>query len=141
LWKWASWDSGWLHLLNQVPARDRLVVDEPQGFANTVPPIWEATHGSHALVRMHGRNERTWNNRTPSSSGRFNYEYDDAELEGMASQIMRLDQPDLRVHVVMNNNAEDFAQANGRRLFDTLLGLGANGRLPTARDLLSRLAA
>lgn len=117
------------------------VVDEPQGFANTVPALWETSHESCALVRLHGRNERTWNKRTSSSSGRFNYEYDDAELEGLASQILRLDRPTLRVQVVMNNNAEDFAQFNGRRLMDTLKGFGAQVVLPPARGAESRLAA
>jgi uncharacterized protein YecE (DUF72 family) len=117
------------------------VVDEPQGFANTVPAVWEATHESYALVRLHGRNERTWNHHGPGSSGRFNYEYDDAELEGMASQMLRLDRPELRVQVVMNNNAEDFAQANGRRLMETLQGLGAKVVPPPGSASEARLAA
>lgn len=102
------------------------IVDEPQGFANCVPSIWEMTHDTHALVRMHGRNEHTWNRSSATSSGRFNYQYDDAELEGLASQIARLDIPSLQLHVVMNNNAEDFAQANGRQLFEALQAYGAN---------------
>jgi uncharacterized protein YecE (DUF72 family) len=102
------------------------VVDSPQGLENTVPPVWDTTHPSHALVRMHGRNARTWDRQGPSSSGRFNYEYDDAELEGLAQHIASLDTPSMNLHVVMNNNAEDFAQANGMRLFDTLRQLGAD---------------
>ena len=70
---------------------------------------------------MHGRNEQTWNSRSGTSSGRFDYEDDDAELEGLAAQIARLDRPALRLQVVMNNNAEDYAQANGKRLLETLL--------------------
>ena len=37
------------------------VVDGPQGFANSVPALWEATHPRYALVRLHGRNRGTWN--------------------------------------------------------------------------------
>jgi uncharacterized protein YecE (DUF72 family) len=96
------------------------IVDEPQGFANSVLAVWEVTHKAHALVRMHGRNEQTWNRGSATSSGRFNYQYDDAELEGIAVQLAKLDSPSLNLHVVMNNNAEDFAQANGRQLFETL---------------------
>lgn len=106
------------------------IVDEPQGFANCVPSIWEATHDKYALVRMHGRNEHTWNNRSDTSSGRFNYHYDEAELEGLAAQITALDRPQLDLHVIMNNNAEDFAQANGRQLFDTLMSYRADMVLP-----------
>ena len=34
------------------------VVDAPQGFHNSVPPVWESTHMSYSLVRLHGRNPR-----------------------------------------------------------------------------------
>jgi uncharacterized protein YecE (DUF72 family) len=102
------------------------IVDEPQGFMNSVPALWETTHETQALVRMHGRNAKTWNQRSDTSSGRFNYEYDDAELEGLAMQIARLDRPALRLQVVMNNNAEDHAQANGKRLMETLHATGAD---------------
>lgn len=102
------------------------IVDGPQGFTNAVPAIWETTHDTQALVRMHGRNEQTWNRRSDTSSGRFNHDYDDAELEGLATQIAGLDRPALRLQVVMNNNAEDYAQANGRRLMQTLQAAGAD---------------
>jgi uncharacterized protein YecE (DUF72 family) len=116
------------------------IVDSPQGFQNSVPAVWEATHASHALLRMHGRNERTWNHRVDTSSGRFNYEYDDAELEGVARQISGMDRPSLNLHVVMNNNAEDFAQANGRRLFDMLQSSGADVVVPFAHRAVGAAA-
>lgn len=117
------------------------IVDAPQGFTNSVPAIWETTHDTQALIRMHGRNEQSWNHRGNSSSGRFNYEYDDAELEGLAGQIARIDRPGLRLQVVMNNNAEDFAQANGKRLIETLQATGADVVLPRAGHWASRKTA
>jgi len=33
-----------------------VVVDEPQGIANTIPAVWEVTNPALALVRLHGRN-------------------------------------------------------------------------------------
>lgn len=111
------------------------IVDGPQGFTNSVPAVWETTHGTQALVRMHGRNQETWNQRSDTSSGRFNYEYDDAELEGLAVQIASIDRPGLRLQVVMNNNAEDYAQANARRLMETLQSSGADVVLPAAAVL------
>lgn len=102
------------------------VVDSPQGFLNSVPALWETTHEARALVRLHGRNAQSWNTRGGRSSGRFNYDYDDAELEGLARQMAAIDRPTLRLHVVLNNNAEDRAQANGRRLFEALLAAGAD---------------
>ncbi len=117
------------------------VVDGPQGFANSVPSVWETTHPTQALVRMHGRNEQAWNNRSDTSSGRFNYEYDDAELEGLSRQIAGIDRPGLRLQVVMNNNAEDFAQANGLRLIETLQAFGADVVRPPADRPASRRTA
>jgi uncharacterized protein YecE (DUF72 family) len=102
------------------------VVDEPQGFTNTVPPHWAHTDERHALVRMHGRNAATWNNRTSTSGGRFNHDYDDAELEGLAWQIKELDRPGMEVHVVLNNNNWDQAQRNGRTLMGVMAQIGAD---------------
>lgn len=102
------------------------VVDEPQGFSNSVAPHWALTDAHHALVRMHGRNAEAWNNRTGSSGGRFNYDYDVAELEGLAWQIKQLDRPDLDIHVVLNNNREDQAQRNGRTLMAVMREIGAD---------------
>lgn len=95
------------------------VVDEPQGFTNSVPPLWVTSHDRFALVRMHGRNAASWNNSTGGSGGRFNYDYDNAELEGLARQIERLSAQSAEVHVVLNNN-RDQAQRNGRTLLGVL---------------------
>ena len=38
-----------------------VIVDEPQGFPDCIPPIWEVTTPAQAIVRMHGRNHETWN--------------------------------------------------------------------------------
>ena len=37
------------------------VVDEPQGAANSVPPVVAVTNPALCLVRFHGRNTETWN--------------------------------------------------------------------------------
>jgi uncharacterized protein YecE (DUF72 family) len=102
------------------------IVDEPTGLSNTVPALWETTRDDYALVRMHGRNAAAWNDRSGHSGGRFDYDYDDAEIEGLGHQIQLLDRPGLDVHVVMNNNKEDQAQRNGRTLIKTMKELKAN---------------
>jgi uncharacterized protein YecE (DUF72 family) len=63
------------------------VVDEPQGISNSVRPLWEITHSQYARVRMHGRNADAWNNMGGRSSGRFDYLYDEAELERLGWSI------------------------------------------------------
>jgi len=101
------------------------VVDGPQGFANSVPQVWAATHGRYALVRLHGRNRDTWNVRGPSAaSDRFNYDYPEAELAGFVPRLARLAETVLQTHVVFNNNMEDQGQRNARTLTDLLAAAG-----------------
>ena len=97
------------------------VVDEPQGVGNFAQGVWEATHPRLALVRLHGRNAETWDAKGLSaSSDRFNYDYDDAELDELAQRIDRLAERSLEVAVLLNVNYEDqgvrAAQALERRL-------------------------
>lgn len=96
------------------------VVDAPQGFANCVPCVWEATHPALALVRLHGRNQATWNIKGPASSSRFDYWYSREELAAMVPQIRRISGLAAAVHVVFNTNYEDQGQVNARRLTQLL---------------------
>lgn len=94
-----------------------VVVDAPQGFANSVPPVWEVTQPRLAIVRLHGRNAATWNIKGASaSSDRFNYDYPDDELAGLAARIRTLSTGAERVQVIFNNNYEDQGQRNARTL-------------------------
>jgi uncharacterized protein YecE (DUF72 family) len=94
-----------------------VVVDEPQGFASSIPPVWEATCPELAVVRLHGRNHATWEIKGLSSSAeRFNYLYSDAELNDLASPIDKLSRAARRVHVLFNNNYEDYGQRNALQL-------------------------
>ena len=97
------------------------VVDGPQGFVNSVPALWEATHPGFALLRLHGRNTHTWNVKGASdSSERFNYEYSDSELCEMAGKVERLAANARATHVVFNNNMEDQGQRNAASLMQFL---------------------
>ena len=93
------------------------VVDGPQGFANSVPALWEVTHPHYALLRLHGRNVETWNIKGASdSSERFNYDYPEAELSELAQKVKRIAAQALSTHVVFNNNMEDQGQRNAASL-------------------------
>ena len=96
------------------------VVDAPQGFDNTVPAVWESTHPDMALVRLHGRNGQTWNHKGSASSGRFMYEYSEAELAELAAHIQRLAQTIARTHVMLNTNYEDQGVRNAQGLQQAL---------------------
>lgn len=119
-WRHADWLTGaqrertldWQRQIGAV----HTVVDAPAGFSNAVPAVWQTSHEDLALVRLHGRNARTWNNATPASSGRFNYVYSEQELAELALHIRRLADTIRRTHVVLNTNHEDQGVQNARRL-------------------------
>ena len=101
------------------------VVDGPQGFANSVPALWEQTHPRYALVRLHGRNRGTWNVKgQTAASDRFNYDYPGEELAAMVPQIGALALKAMQTHVIFNNNMEDQGQRNARSLTDLLGAAG-----------------
>jgi uncharacterized protein YecE (DUF72 family) len=101
------------------------VVDAPQGFYNSVPALWEATHPRYALLRLHGRNTATWNVKGQSTaSDRFNYDYPDAELAELVPRLERLALTAMQTHVIFNNNMEDQGQRNARSLIDLLAASG-----------------
>lgn len=109
------------------------VVDEPQGFANSIPTVWAVTQPSHALLRLHGRNSATWNVKGATvASDRFNYDYPDAELAGLTPEIGRLAEQVGQAHVVFNNNMEDQGQRNAATLMALLEGAGLPLQRPTA---------
>ena len=102
------------------------VVDSPQGFANCVPCVWEATSPELAVVRLHGRNKETWNKKgLAASSARFDYRYTADELAAMVPELAHLATRARHVHVIFNTNNEDQGQANARLLREVLR---VNGR-------------
>ncbi|MEJ8850809.1 DUF72 domain-containing protein [Variovorax rhizosphaerae] len=104
------------------------IVDGPQGFSNSVPAVWEATHPDYALVRLHGRNAATWNVKgATAASDRFNYDYSDSELRDLAAEVGRLVHMVKDPHVIFNNNMEDQGQRNARTMA-MLLGMDSSQR-------------
>ena len=97
------------------------VVDGPQGFSNSVPAVWETTHPRYALLRLHGRNSKTWNVKgATSASDRFNYDYPESELAELVPRLERLALTALQTHVIFNNNMEDQGQRNARSMVGLL---------------------
>jgi uncharacterized protein YecE (DUF72 family) len=91
-------------------------VDEPQGFDNSVPPVAAATSPGLAVVRLHGRNADTWKIRGSAASERFKYLYADEELEEWTPRVRELAEQAGEVHVLFNNNYEDWGMQNARRM-------------------------
>jgi uncharacterized protein YecE (DUF72 family) len=100
-----------------------VVVDEPQGFKSSMPPVWEATSTDLSVVRFHGHNDEMWEKKgLKTSAERFNYLYSKEELQEFIPSIERLASKTKQVHVMMNNCYEDKAQRNAKQVME-LLGL------------------
>ena len=98
-----------------------VIVDEPQGIANTIPAVWDVTNRELAVVRLHGRNHATWNRKgLKASSERFDYDYDDDELRGLAGDIKAIAPKAQAVHVLFNNNYQDQGQRGASTLMSML---------------------
>ncbi|MCC7364800.1 MAG: DUF72 domain-containing protein [Dehalococcoidia bacterium] len=98
-------------------------VDEPQGFASSVPPIAAATNDL-AFVRFHGRNSDTWEKRTKTSAERFDYWYRPDELDEWVPKIRDLADEARDVHLVMNTNNYDQGPKNLELLQERLAAAG-----------------
>ena len=100
-------------------------VDAPQIGDATAPAHLAITSPRLALVRFHGRNRRTWYIRdAASSTERFDYLYRPSQLAEWAAPIRAAAERDVPVHVLMNNNRDNFAVVNAfdmARLLDVEL--------------------
>jgi uncharacterized protein YecE (DUF72 family) len=108
-------------------------VDEPQGFPNSTPPLAAVT-APLAMVRLHGRNTETWEVRTGAASDRFKYLYAEKELHEWVPRVRGLATRARTVHVLFNNNYEDWGMQNARRMAHLL---GVERQPPQARLPLS----
>jgi uncharacterized protein YecE (DUF72 family) len=98
-----------------------VIVDAPRNIPNTIPSVWEVTNPELAIVRLHGRNHGTWNKKgLKASSERFDYDYGEAELTGIASEVKAIAPKARSVHVLFNNNYQDQGQ-RGARALSTLI--------------------
>lgn len=91
-------------------------VDMPQGYKNSVPPVFEAT-SDISVVRFHGHSDK-WTSRDIHE--RFGYLYSAAELRKYAGKLRKLADETRQTHVLMNNCYSDYAQRNAKELIELL---------------------
>jgi uncharacterized protein YecE (DUF72 family) len=103
-----------------------VVVDMPQGYRSSIPPVVAAT-SDLAVVRFHGHSDR-WESKDIYE--RFGYLYREAELAEWAPRIERLAEQAQEVHVLTNNCYRDYAQVNARQLVQHLPAVEAPGTWP-----------
>jgi uncharacterized protein YecE (DUF72 family) len=83
-------------------------------MANTIPSVWEVTNPA---VRLHGRNHGTWNRKgLNASSQRFDYDYNEDELEEIGGHVKTISGQVETTHVLFNNNYQDQGQRGARAL-------------------------
>ena len=89
-----------------------VIVDEPQGTTQSVPPTTLITHPRLAVVRLHGRRQDTWTKRGAAVQERFRYLYSPEELSGWAPTVAAVAGAVERVHVVFNNCYGNYGTTN-----------------------------
>lgn len=107
---------------NQLPF---VMVDEPQGFKSSVPPIVAVTSPELAVMRFHGRRSETWEERNVTPAERFRYLYDRTELEDWAPRLREAGNQTRDLHVLMNNCYANYGSTNARELAGILADLRA----------------
>ncbi|MBE3557229.1 MAG: DUF72 domain-containing protein [Firmicutes bacterium] len=89
-----------------------VIADEPQIGRYCIPAVWAVTHPQFAVLRMHGRNQKMWHGPHKSSRERFDYHYTLDELAGLLPNVQRIAGRVEALHLLMNNNAQDYAWRN-----------------------------
>jgi uncharacterized protein YecE (DUF72 family) len=92
-----------------------VVVDEPQGFGSSVPPVVAVT-ASLGMIRFHGRNRETWEKPGISTAEKFRYFYQESELKPWGPNLRDMAKSVREAHAVFNNCYSDYAVRNAEDL-------------------------
>jgi uncharacterized protein YecE (DUF72 family) len=98
-----------------------VMVDGPQGFKSSIPPIAATTSPDLAVVRFHGRRAETWEAKGIPTVERFRYLYGRDELEEWVPRIREAAAQAKETHVLMNNCYANYGSTNARELAALLL--------------------
>jgi uncharacterized protein YecE (DUF72 family) len=100
-----------------------VIVDGPQGFKSSVPPIVAAPSPELAIVRFHGRRAATWEAKGVETVERFRYLYDREELADWAPRVREIASRAKDTHVLFNNCYANYGATNALELARLLLDL------------------
>jgi uncharacterized protein YecE (DUF72 family) len=104
-----------------------VMVDEPQGFKSSVPPVVAVTSPELAIMRFHGRRAETWEARNITPAERFRYLYDRTELSEWAPRLRDAARETRDLHVLMNNCYANYGSTNAREMARILADLSLSG--------------
>jgi uncharacterized protein YecE (DUF72 family) len=97
-----------------------VTVDAPQVGTGTAPLVPAVTNRRLAYLRLHGRNKETWYKRVETTGERFNYLYKQPEIDELAGVARQLAVDAGQLHVIFNNNMQNYAVTNARMMVDAL---------------------
>lgn len=100
-----------------------VMVDGPQGFKSSVPPILATTSPDLALVRFHGRRTETWEKQGIKTVERFRYLYEREELNDWAPKVREASSQAKETHVLFNNCYANYGATNAIEFAQMLLDL------------------
>ena len=103
-----------------------VMVDEPQGYKSSVPPLVAVTSPDLAIMRFHGRRTETWEAKNITPAERFRYLYDREELSDWAPRLRDAGKQTRDLHVLMNNCYANYGSTNARELAKILADLKAD---------------
>jgi uncharacterized protein YecE (DUF72 family) len=89
-----------------------VIVDEPQGLPNSVPPVAAVTAPRLAILRLHGRRDDMWNRRGVSVADKYRYLYDRDELASWVPRVLEVAEKAEETHIVFNNCYANYGTTN-----------------------------
>lgn len=89
-----------------------VIVDEPQGLPNSVPPIAAVTAPQLAIVRFHGHRDDLWNRRGVAVVDKYRYLYDRDELASWVPRVLEVAERAEETHIVFNNCYANYGTTN-----------------------------
>lgn len=99
-----------------------VTVDAPQIGNGTAQKVVAVTNKQLSYLRMHGRNTQTWYKRVETTGERFNYLYNQSEINELAADALELARQAFLVHVIFNNNMQNYAVTNANMMIEALGG-------------------
>ena len=104
-----------------------VIVDEPQGLPNSVPPVAAVTAPTLSIVRLHGRRDDLWNRRGVAVVDKYRYLYDRDELATWVPRVLEVAEKADETHVVFNNCYANYGTTNALEMAAMLAAAADSG--------------
>jgi uncharacterized protein YecE (DUF72 family) len=102
-----------------------VIVDEPQGLPNSVPPVVAVPAPRLSIIRFHGRRDDVWNRRGVSVADKYRYLYDRDELASWVPRVLEVAEKAEDTHVVFNNCYANYGTTNALEMSAMLAAAAA----------------